>query len=193
MKTILIATHNRWKHQLFAPIFQAYGFESEMLDHIPEEINRPEENGNTVVANALIKAHYYHSESHPWVFGDDTGLEIDALNGEPGVRARRWGDRLPENVDEREWLEYLLDRMRDTPVGKRTAKFIDGWALVDPEGNSYTYETQAGFEIATHPIRPIVPGSPIMAVALGLPDDPNKVFLEVKNRWDDWGILQQLS
>ena len=185
---ILIATNNRWKYQLFASIFSMHGFEAVMLGDIKNGKPLPIENGETVVENALIKARHYYSVENPWVFGDDTGLEIEALNNEPGVQARRWNGRFPNDVDEQIWLNYLLEQMKDVPPGERTAHFVDGWALLDPNGGAYTYEVRGTFEIALQPVRPISPGSPVMAVAVGIPEDPAEILAEVQARWDEWGI-----
>jgi len=189
---ILIATHNRWKSQLFSPILQEYGFEITTLTDSDFDWEMPVEDGDTVVANALIKARYCYSRMRSWVFADDTGLEIAALNCEPGVQARRWGGRFPNDVDDQVWLDYLLKRMEPVPRGQRTAEFVDGWALLTPDGNEYTRELRASFEISEDPIRPLVPGSPIMSVAIGLPDDPAQILAEARSRWQQWGILDQL-
>jgi non-canonical purine NTP pyrophosphatase (RdgB/HAM1 family) len=192
MPKILIATHNRWKFKLFAPVLIRYGFEPISLKDVETTPNPPVECGRTVVENALIKARHYHSAEFPWVFGDDTGLEIDALNREPGVQFHRWGGRFSEDTDDQTWLDYLLSRMQSVPPEERTAQFVDGWALLDPNKNEYTREIRESFMIAAHAIRPPVPGSPVMAVALGIPEDPIQILQEVKNKWKDWGIMEKL-
>lgn len=190
---ILIATNNLWKFQLFASIFNMHGFEAVMLGDIENSKPLPIENGETVVENALIKARHYYSVENPWVFGDDSSLEIEALNNEPGVQTRRWNGKFPDDVDEQVWLDYLLERMKDVPPGERTAHFVDGWALLDPTGGAYTYEVRGTFEIALQPLRPILPGSPVMAVAIGIPEDLAEIVAEVQARWDEWGILSKLG
>ena len=190
---ILLATTNAWKRQLFTPVFRAHGFEVITLDDLPFHSSPPPENGSTAIENALIKARYYHSPEHPWVFGDDAGLEIEALNGEPGVQTRRWNGVFSDDVDDQTWLDYLLDRMKAVPAGKRRAAFVAGWALLDPMGGAHTRQVCAPFEIATHPIRPISPGSPITAVRLGPPDDLTRRQAEVREEWERWGVLEQLS
>ena len=192
MKKILIATHNPWKAQLFKPVFQDHGFDSISLADIDQKKAHPEENGATVIANALIKARYYHSSDFPWIFADDTSLEIDALDREPGVQTRRWGGRFSNDVDDRFWLDYLLERMRSVPVRMRSAYFVDGWVLITPDQTEYTREWRVKFEIAEAPVRPISPGSPIMAVALGLPTDPVQIQAAVNAKWHEWGIFEKL-
>lgn len=189
---ILIATHNAWKTQLFTQVFRDYDFDVLTLVDLPNIGPPPPENGTTAMENAISKARYYHSEEFPWVFGDDAGLEIDALEGEPGVQARRWNGLFPENVDDQTWLDYLLERMQAIPEGERSAAFVAGWALIVPSGQAHTRQVRAPFEIATHPIRPISPGSPITAVRIGASDDLTWRQTEIRVEWERWGILEKL-
>ena len=192
MKTLLLATGNKWKAQLFAPILKGYGFNVISLKDVDTHKTPPIEDGETVVENALIKARHYHSEEHPWVFGDDAGLEIKALNGEPGVKSRRWGGKFPDDVNEQVWLDYLLERMQGIPPGERMAEFVDGWALITPDGTEHTHVGRAAFTIAEKQLGPIVSGSPVMSVAIGLPQKPEEIFAAVKEQWDAWDILDKL-
>ena len=193
MKTLLLATRNKWKAQLFAPILQGYGFDVITLKDTDIAKEPPVEDGETVVENALIKARHYHSAEYPWVFGDDTGLEIKALNGEPGVQSRRWGGKFPDDVDEQLWLDYLLERMRGIPPEERVAEFVDGWALLTPDGTEHTHVGRAAFSIAEEQLGPLVPGSPVMSVAIGLPQKPEEIFAAVKAQWDAWGVLEKIK
>ena len=151
-----------------------------------------EETGTTAVENALAKARYYHSPAHPWVFGDDAGLEIDGLNGEPGLQARRWNGNFPDDVDDQTWLDYLLHRMKDIPPEKRTACFVSGWALITPDGKEYVHEVRSPFQIAAEPIRPISSGSPISAVRISPEDDLKHRQDQIQQEWKRWGILETL-
>lgn len=189
---LLFATHNAWKTQLFTPVFRVHGFEVITLTDLVNYKPPPPENGATAIENALTKAQHFHSDEFPWVFGDDAGLEIDALDGGPGVQARRWNGVFPEDVGDQTWLDYLLDRMKDIPEGERTAAFVAGWALLEPTGSAHTHEVRAPFEISPHPIRPISPGSPITAVRIGPENDLTRRQDEVRSEWERWGILNQL-
>ena len=189
---LLFATHNAWKIQLFTPVFLAYDFEVLTLVDLPGLAPPPPENGTTAIENAIAKAQHYHSETYSWVFGDDAGLEIDALGGAPGVQARRWNGLFPEDVDDQTWLDYLLYQMKDVSDGERSAAFVAGWALLDPVGRVHTREVRAPFEIATDPMRPISPGSPISADRIGPPNDLARRQAEIKAEWQQWGILNAL-
>ncbi len=192
MPDLLFATRNPWKVQLFTPSFQQYGFHVLTLRGTSMDINPPSEIGLTAVENALIKARYYHTQDYPWVLGDDAGLEIDALGGEPGLQARRWNGHFSDDVDDQTWLEYLLFRLRDIPLEARTASFVSGWALVAPDGVAYTREIRWPFQIALTPIRPISPGSPISAVRIGPEDDLAHRQTEIRREWERWGILEKI-
>ena len=150
------------------------------------------ENGSSPLNNALAKARQMHSPTYPWVFADDAGLEIDALNGEPGLQTRRWGGLFPDQVDDQTWLDYLLERLKDVPEGKRTARFSSGWALIAPDGSEHTHTMVWPFEIALQPIRAMKFGSPISAVRVGPPNDLARRQVEIRQEWERWGILGEL-
>jgi len=193
MPVILFATRNPFKAKLFEVSFHAYGFEMTTLHETSIRSEPFSESGKTAVENALAKAQIYHGRSHPWVFGDDAGLEIDALNGEPGLHARRWNGTFPDDVDDQTWLNYMLDRMKDIPLEKRTAAFVSGWALITPDGGEYVHEVRSPFQIATRPIRAISKGSPISAVRIGPEDDLKHRQAQIQEEWKRWGILERLS
>ncbi len=192
MPVILFATRNPWKGQQFLPVFTAHGFSMCTLLDLPALQEAAHEAEPTPLLNALEKARRWHSPAFPWVFGDDAGLEIDALHGEPGLQARRWGGIFPDHVDDQTWLTYLLQRMAHVPAGQRSARFVSGWALINPAGQEFTHTMQWPFEIATAPLRPMHPGSPISAVRLGPPDDLRRRQAEIEAEFRRWGILERL-
>ena len=193
MPDLLFATRNPWKVQLFQSVFQRYGFKMLSLADVLVVADAPVESGATAVENALMKARYFHSQEHPWVFGDDAGLEIDALCGAPGVQARRWNGHFSDDVDDQTWLDYLLLLLRDVPQEKRTARFVSGWALVAPDRTAYTREIEWPFQIATQPIRSISPGSPISAVRMGPLDDLAHRQADIQREWECWNIFTQIN
>jgi XTP/dITP diphosphohydrolase len=85
----------------------------------------PEEDGETFEANACIKAMYYGGLTQGYVFADDSGLEVDALNGAPGVHSARFAG---VNATDRKNNQLLLTRLRD--VEERSARFVCVIALV---------------------------------------------------------------
>ena len=192
MHVLLFATHNPWKCDQFRPTFEAYGFHMLTLPKHKDYISAPEETGATPLENALLKARQYHSSEVQWVFADDAGLEIDALHGEPGLQARRWGGKFPDDIGDQEWLNYLLERMRHVPPDQRTARFHSGWALIAPDGSEHLHSMSWPFVIAAQPIRPIRPGSPITAVRIGPVDDLERRRVDIRQEWERWGILSEL-
>ena len=92
------------------------------------------ESGQTLEENAWLKARAYHELAPDHiVLADDTGLEIDALNGEPGVFVRRWRDRVHDMTDE-EIIEYTLERMSNVSPDDRGAQFRTVMAVIFPDG-----------------------------------------------------------
>jgi XTP/dITP diphosphohydrolase len=87
----------------------------------------PDESGVTFEENAIIKAKEYGKRSHMLTLAEDSGLEVDALGGGPGVRSARYAPGT--DADRR---IKLLDAMKDTPDEKRTARFVSVVAIYDP-------------------------------------------------------------
>ncbi len=90
----------------------------------------PEENGETFEENALIKARHLWSVGLGATIADDSGLEIDALDGAPGVHSARYaGDH-----DDEANNALVLERLADVPDEQRTARFVSAIAFVDEAG-----------------------------------------------------------
>lgn len=94
----------------------------------------PIETGKTFAENARLKAKYYADLVHDPVLADDGGFEIDALGGLPGVKSRRVlpGDK--EGTDQ-ECADWVLEKMKDIPKEKRTARLTAHVAISDEDGN----------------------------------------------------------
>jgi XTP/dITP diphosphohydrolase len=131
MITLVIATKNRGKLAEFAEHLKGTEIELRSLADFPE-MPEIEENGATFLENALIKARASCAYSGLPALADDSGLMVDALDGEPGVRSARFAPTTPERN------EKLLGLMRDVPDEKRTARFVCALALVRPDGFEWT-------------------------------------------------------
>lgn len=94
-----------------------------------------EENGTTFEANALIKARAVAAQTDALVLADDSGLEIDYLNGEPGVYSARY---MGEDTSYEIKNQKLLDLLAGVPEEKRTARFVCVIAAVLPDGREFT-------------------------------------------------------
>jgi len=93
-----------------------------------------DENGSTFEENALIKAREVARIIKLPSLADDSGLEVDALGGEPGIYSARYGNLSSDN--ERNML--LLSKLESVPDGKRSARFVCAIALVFPDGKEFT-------------------------------------------------------
>lgn len=129
MRDILIATKNRGKFPEIAAGLRELPFTAMSALEVPELENfEPEETGATFEENAIIKAKAYGQKSGILTIADDSGLEIDALGGEPGVRTARY---VPGSDKDR--YMAVLEKMKDVPDGKRGAKFVSVIAVYDPK------------------------------------------------------------
>ena len=199
-KTILVATGNPAKKKLFNYIFNEIGFEPVFLDSLNLCNEKIIEDGKTPIENAFKKARHFHNLTKMVTYGDDVGLEIEALNGEPGVEARRWNGVFKDNVDDEIWLEYLLKRMEGIPLEKRTGKFVSGWAIVDSEGVEYTKKFENRFLILEKPLRPYIKGWPMSGVQYDVEynamfkDLPEEVqFKRILNGFKEWDLKSFLK
>jgi XTP/dITP diphosphohydrolase len=93
-------------------------------------IREPEEDGDSFFENARIKARYWADVLGSPALADDSGLEVAALGGEPGVRSARWGDWDPGAVSGREQSEYLIWRMEG--MEDRAAAFVTSIVVARP-------------------------------------------------------------
>lgn len=92
----------------------------------------PEENGLTFEENALIKARAACKASGMPALADDSGLEVDALNGEPGIRSARYCQG-----SDADRVVYLLKKMETVPAENRGAQFVSAIACVYPDGTEF--------------------------------------------------------
>jgi XTP/dITP diphosphohydrolase len=90
-----------------------------------------DETGNSLEENARLKATFLAAESHLLTMADDSGLEVDALGGEPGPLSARYAG---ENASDSDRIDYLLARLRDVPWERRTARFRCVIAIAAPGG-----------------------------------------------------------
>ncbi len=109
-----------------------------------------EETGKTFEENAILKAKFYAEKSELPTLADDGGFEIDALNGEPGVKSHRWIDSTRESSDE-ELIGYTVLRMKDIPEGKRGAQLRLVMAFVSSAKEVHIAEASIRGVVPVHP------------------------------------------
>jgi XTP/dITP diphosphohydrolase len=144
---LLIATHNRGKVAEYAQIMQDLGLELVSLADVGVDL-AVEETGATYAENALIKARSYATATGLPTLGDDSGIEIDALGGEPGVYSARYGG---EDASDEDRYRLVLRRMAKVPDAQRTARFRCVIALVWPDGEEDLVEGVCEGRIAREP------------------------------------------
>jgi len=133
---LLVATNNRGKLREYSELLKGLPLELTTLKEqgITEEV---EESGSSLKQNAIHKATSYAKLSGLTTMADDSGLEVDALGGEPGPLSRRYAG---DNVSDKERNDYLLAKLSDIPWEKRTARFRAVIAIVTPDGKVKTTE-----------------------------------------------------
>lgn len=127
--TIVLATHNRGKLAELRSLFEGLPIELLSISEVVPGYTPPSEDGDTFEENAAIKAKAAAQAAHLVAIADDSGLEVDALGGRPGVRSARFaGDGATDAENNAALLSALLE-VDDTG---RTARFRCVIALVDP-------------------------------------------------------------
>jgi XTP/dITP diphosphohydrolase len=156
MKQLLVATFNPGKIREFSQALESAGIEVFGLDHLGE-VEEVEETGETFEANARLKAEAYSKLTELPVIADDSGIEVDHLGGDPGVRSARWGGL---ELDDFGRCRLMLEKLEGVPEADRTARFrcvlvlaragktlavfegvVEGRILTEPRGeNGFGYD-----------------------------------------------------
>lgn len=135
MKSFFIATKNEHKLVEFKRILEPLGYNVVCEKDLTVPINDVEETGTTFEENSMIKAEAGYLQTGLPTVADDSGLCVDALNGEPGIYSARYsgvhGDYKANN-------EKLLKLMKNVPNEKRTAKFVSAISCVLNEKTKFT-------------------------------------------------------
>ena len=118
-----------------------------------------EENADTFEGNAIQKARYYREKSGLVTVAEDSGILVDALEGELGIKTRRWG--AGEKANDKEWIGYFLEMMRDVPLQKRGAKFVCCSAIIDLEEKEHLFRGETPGLITQNLEAPIYEGLPL--------------------------------
>ncbi|KAA3663824.1 MAG: XTP/dITP diphosphatase [Chloroflexi bacterium] len=127
---ILVATHNQGKLVEFAEMFNDLDIEWLSLDDIAVTTD-VEETGTTFRENAILKATSYAKETGLLTLADDSGLQVDALDGAPGVYTARYGGK---GLSHEERYQYLLQNIKNVSWEDRTARFRAVIVISTPDG-----------------------------------------------------------
>ena len=132
MSKLLLATTNRGKAREYRHLLNGLPFEMVTPDEVGIDIV-VEESYPSYEENARVKATAYAGASHLITLADDSGIEVDALGGEPGARSARAAG---EKAGDKDRIEHLLNRLKDVPWEERTARFKCVIAIATPEGRT---------------------------------------------------------
>jgi XTP/dITP diphosphohydrolase len=126
---LLIGTRNKGKAKEIASVFGDLDLTFVTLNDF-ENVQEVEESGETYRANAILKAEGYARQCGVLTLADDSGLEVDALNGDPGVRSARYAG---EGASDQDRVAYLLKQLSRIPNADRSARFVSVVALAHPD------------------------------------------------------------
>jgi XTP/dITP diphosphohydrolase len=118
MKKIVLATGNQGKVREMADLLSDFGFD--VIAQSEFNVSDVEETGTTFVENAIIKARHAAKETGLPAIADDSGLEVDFLNGAPGIYSARYSG---EGATDQTNIDKLLEAMKSAPESQRTARF----------------------------------------------------------------------
>lgn len=134
---LLIATRNQGKIAELRPLLARLPLRLRSLTEFPE-IGEVEETGTTFAENATLKAKAYSEQARLWTLSDDSGLEVEALGGAPGVYSARYGG-VSLTYDER--IKRLLEELSQSGDANRRARFVCVIAIADPQGKIVNLST----------------------------------------------------
>lgn len=129
--TLVVGSRNAKKRDELVALLAPHGVQVKTLADFPDLTHEVDEDGDTFEHNARKKATEYAQALGHWVLADDSGVCIQALNGEPGVYSAHYagthGDDQANNA-------LVLEKLADTPAAKRSAHYVAMLVLADPSG-----------------------------------------------------------
>jgi len=163
MQKLLIATKNLGK---FSEIKEVIGDLDLDLYHLHNDDfatklidDHFEEDGETFEENAKAKAANYHELFGLPTIGEDSGIIVDALSGELGVKTRRWG--AGAGASDEEWIEHFMKVMKDVPSDQRGARFVCCAAFIDGPGELVIFRGETEGIITAELEAPLREGIPL--------------------------------
>jgi molybdenum cofactor biosynthesis protein MoaC/non-canonical purine NTP pyrophosphatase (RdgB/HAM1 family) len=146
---LLLATNNSGKLAELRALLQSAALDVDVVT--PHEIGltlSPEENGATYAENAAIKARAFAAVAGLPALADDSGIEIAALGGRPGLHSARYG---PPGGSDADRVQALLGEMRDVPDAQRAARFVAAIVIALPDGRTWIAEGELQGVLARAP------------------------------------------
>ena len=145
---VVLASKNPHKLVEISKITEKFGFELVLQSELGVDID-VEETGTTFEENSFIKAEAVMKATGMAAMADDSGICVDALNGEPGVYSARYG--FDDSLDDWGRLQLLLKNMEAVPDDKRQAKFVCVITLVTPDGQTIQARGEIHGELLREP------------------------------------------
>ena len=130
---VVLASKNQHKLVEISKITEKFGFELVLQSQLGVDID-VDETGSTFEENSYIKAKAVMEATGLPALADDSGIAVDALNGEPGIYSARYG--FDPTLDDWGRLQLLLKNAKDIPDGQRQAQFVCVITMVTPEGQT---------------------------------------------------------
>lgn len=142
---LLLATTNEGKIKEFSQLLKNFLSNSTTFSSLISYpfIHDISENGKSFLDNSLIKAKNVFQQIQKPTLSDDSGLVIDALNGNPGIYSARYGSQIfKRKTTMNEVMEYILQQLSDIPLEKRSARFVCAVTFINTNGTIFS---AAGF------------------------------------------------
>ena len=148
MMKVVLASKNAHKLQEISKITEKFDMELVLESQVGVDID-VEETGSTFEENSFIKAEAVMKATGLPALADDSGIAVDALNGEPGIYSARYG--FDQSLDDWGRLELLLKNTEQVPDSSRQAQFVCVITLVTPEGQVIQARGEAYGELLRQP------------------------------------------
>ena len=145
---VVLASKNQHKLQEISKITEKFDIELVLQSEVGVDID-VEENGTTFEENSYIKAYSVMQATGLPALADDSGIAVDALNGEPGIYSARYG--FDDSLDDWGRLQLLLKNTENVPDGKRQAQFVCVITLVTPDGQTIQARGEVHGELLRQP------------------------------------------
>ena len=140
---LVLATHNKGKIREILKLLDGVDVDVNSLGDHPE-VPEVVEDGTTFLENARKKAHAVARATDSWALADDSGLEVRALGGRPGIHSARYAGRQGDHAANN---RKLLEEMKHVPDGLRQAAFVCFIVLAAPDGREWTVKGRCEGEI----------------------------------------------
>ena len=146
---VVLASKNRHKLVEISKITEQFDMELVLQSDLGVDID-VEENGTTFEENSFIKAEAVMKATGLPALADDSGIAVDALNGEPGIYSARYG--FDDSLDDWGRLELLLKNTEHVPDGQRQAQFVCVITMVTPDGKTIQARGEIHGELLRAPV-----------------------------------------